>query len=347
MTGLEQATLHEAVDRARDARDGRMPRERALEERGRRRGDGDEGAEEQGPAGCHASNREHVTCRPLAENFSRTRTDDEQSRTFAEPWIAPAPEAHTSAWPRVLPALAAIALVACSESRSEPPAGDACAIPPMTQQYGGDEPPATFAPGVPAPACVTTKHDAIIVLGCPNEADGGASACQTARADLAVRAMRSGLGDDFVTTGGHVHNAWVEAETLRDLLVARGVARERITLEPKAEHTDENLYFSSRIMQARGWSTALVVSEDPRHLVMTAVCDANCCVRLGRLTIFDFVLAGLDGTTTGAATKLGHYELRPPAPAVTDEECETIRPKLMCLTLASRRACEGRVTLPP
>lgn len=240
----------------------------------------------------------------------------------------------------------ALALVGCSEARSEPPPGDACVIPSMTAQYGGDDPPATFSPGVPAPACVTTKHDAIIVLGCPNDADGGASPCQTARADLAVRAMRAGLGEDFVTTGGHVQNAWVEAETLRDLLAARGVARERIAVEPRAEHTDENLYFSSRIMQARGWSTAIVVTEDPRHLVMTAVCDANCCVRLGRLTVFDFALPALDGTTTGAAVKLGHYELRPSAPAVADEECEAIRPKLMCLNLAGRRACEGRLTLP-
>lgn len=241
-----------------------------------------------------------------------------------------------------LGSLALIALVSCESEPS--PTSDACSIPMMTTQYGGEDPPATFGPGVAAPACVQTKHDAIIVLGCPNENDGRASACQIARADLAVKVIAAGLGDEVITTGGAVQNAFVEAETLRDLLVARGIAKERITVEPKAEHTDENLYFSTRIMQARGLRDAIVVTEDPRHLVMTAVCDANCCVKLGRLTAFDFVLDG-DGNATGAVVKLGHYELHPSAPAVTNEECETITPKLMCLNLRDRRACADRFVL--
>lgn len=253
-----------------------------------------------------------------------------------ERWIGAEPERGAFAWQKPLSGSAAIrtliflALLACSRRFEE---DTVCHIPSMVDQYGGDDPPATFGPGVAAPACVRTKHDAIMVLGCPNEDGGAPSACQIARADLAVDAMRAGLGDDFITTGGHVQNAWVEAETLRDLLVMRGVAKERIAVEPQAEHTDENIFWSTRIMQTRGWTTAIVVSEDPRHLVMTAVCDSNCCVRLGRLTIFEFQM------TTGATAKLGHYELLPNAPAVTDEECQVIKPKLMCLNLGNRRAC--------
>jgi hypothetical protein len=240
----------------------------------------------------------------------------------------------------------ALILLACSKFESTasppPPVDDACTIPPMTAQYGGEEPPATFTPGIAAPSCVKTKHDAVIVLGCPNDADGKPSACQTARADLAMKVVAAGLGDAIITTGGAVQNQWIEAETLRDLLVVRGIARERITVEPKAEHTDENIYFSTRIMQERGFANAIVVTEDPRHLVMTAVCDANCCVKLGRLTVFDFAL---EQNASGAATKLGSYELHPRAPAVTNEECETIKPKLMCLPLGGRRACADRFAL--
>lgn len=239
--------------------------------------------------------------------------------------------------------LALIALLSCSKDEAPPVTPkDECAIPPMTVQYGGEESPATFGPGVAAPECVRAKHDAIIVLGCPNDADGKPSTCQIARADLAMKVVAAGLGEEIITTGGAVQNQWIEAETLRDLLVARGIAKERISVEPKAEHTDENLYFSTRIMQARGFANAIVITEDPRHLVMTAVCDSNCCVKLGRLTVFDFALVQ---NATGAATKLGHYELHPRAPAVTDEECETIRPKLMCLPLGGRRACKGRFAL--
>jgi hypothetical protein len=239
-----------------------------------------------------------------------------------------------------------VACGACSKTESTAnETANACAIPPMTEQYGGEESPATFSPGIAAPACVKTKHDAIIVLGCPNDADGKPSACQTARADLTMKVVAAGLGDEIITTGGAVHNAWVEAETLRDLLVARGIAKERITVEPKAEHTDENIYFSTRIMQARGFGSAVVVTEDPRHLVMTAVCDSNCCVKLGRLSVFDFALESGERNASGAATKLGHYELHPRAPAVTNEECDAIKPKLMCLPLGGRRACADRFAL--
>src|SRR5688572_27321899 len=99
-----------------------------------------------------------------------------------------------------------------------PDAGDPCVIPSMVEHYGGDSPPATFAPGRAAPACAKTKHDVVIVLGCPTLADGTASPCQRARVDLALAARASGLGDRFVVSGAAVANAFVEAESLAALL---------------------------------------------------------------------------------------------------------------------------------
>lgn len=246
--------------------------------------------------------------------------------------------------------LTASAFVACGAGGDliEPSAdggasADECRIPPMDEQYTGSGLP-DLTKGIEAPSCLATKHDVIVVLGCPTGDDGTPSECQTARVEVAMRAMRAGLGDTFIVTGGAVQNAYVEAETLRDMLVARGVAADRVVVEPKAEHTDENLYWSSEIMKARGWQRAVVVSDDARHLVMTALCDANCCVRRGRLTVFDFALTDAAGAVVKAP--LGHYELYPKAQAVSDGECAALRPKLMCLILEDRRACEGRVTMP-
>jgi hypothetical protein len=232
------------------------------------------------------------------------------------------------------------------EATEREPDASECAIPTMVEHYGGESAPATFGPGITAPPCTLTKHDVVIILGCPTSSDGSASTCQRARVDLALEAKRRGLGDRFIVSGGAVANAFVEADSLARLLGDRGVNEDAIVLEPKARHTDENLYFSSLIMQARGWSNALVVSEDPRQLVMVATCDANCCVGLGRLTVFDMldVPFSSDGGTT---TKLGHYVLFPNARRVAEEECEVIKPKLMCLALPERRACAGRITLAP
>jgi hypothetical protein len=219
---------------------------------------------------------------------------------------------------------------------------DACVIPSMIDQYPGTGLPTPFLPGTPAPACLLTKHDVILVLGCPNADDGGAGDCQAARADIAVALMNAGWGDRFITSGAAVHNPWVEADTLASLLVARGVPDASITRETQAQHTDENIFYSTAIMARNGWKTALVVSDDPSHLVLVAVCDSNCCVDLGRLTVFDFPLPDGDGGIAGR--KVGHYELYPGAAAVTADECAQIEQpsKLMCIALPSRTACAGR-----
>jgi hypothetical protein len=96
-------------------------------------------------------------------------------------------------------------------------------------------------------------------------------------------------------------------------------------------------------MLTHGWTNALVVSDDPGHLMMTALCDSNCCVDLGRLTLFDFAVA------QGATLFAGHYALYPWGSEVSKAECDAIEilTKFMCVNLASRNACAGDLQLPP
>ncbi len=209
-----------------------------------------------------------------------------------------------------------------------------CPVDSMVDLYPGEYANHPLDPQPPASACVAAAHDVLIVLGCPNEADGAPSACQIARADIAVAFMEAGYGDHFITTGGAVHNEWVEADTLRDLLVARGVPPESIVTETQARHTDENIYYSTLLMEPRGWVSAVVVSEQRGHLTLTSLCDSNCCVDLGRLTIVDLPLP------TGAVTA-GHYVRYPWAVPVSDLECTQIEQptKFMCTNLKQRLAC--------
>ena len=215
-----------------------------------------------------------------------------------------------------------------------------CPVPPMDQLYGGALPTNPYAAAPAAPDCIAHAHDVIIVLGCPSNEDGSPSACQTARADIAVQLMSRGYGSQFITSGGAVHNAHVEADSLEALLIERGVAKASVHTEPQAEHTDENLYFSGLIMKSKGWTNALVVSDDAGHLVMTAVCDSNCCVEAGRFTVFEFPV----GNTT---QKAAHYVLYPYASTVSTAECDVIRSplKFMCTNLGGRRACANNFQL--
>lgn len=220
-----------------------------------------------------------------------------------------------------------------------------CAVDDMLTLYPGFLPTNPFVAPPPASACMNAQHDVIIVLGCPNDSDGTSSQCQEQRADIAVALAAAGLGKRFITTGAAVKNPHVEAQTLRDLLIARGVASADIYLDELAQHTDENLYYSSLIMADHGWQNALVVSDDPGHLIMTAVCDSNCCVDLGRITIAGFAIVLAGAPTTKA---VGHYVRYPFTPLVSGAECTQIEmgTKLMCTNLASRRACAGNLMLP-
>jgi hypothetical protein len=223
------------------------------------------------------------------------------------------------------------------------PAVLTCPVASMETLYAGVLPPNPYGAWPAAPDCVKQYHDVIIVLGCPSEDNGSPASCQTSRVDIAMRLKAAGYGDRFITTGGAVHNQWVEAEALRALLLSRGVANDRIWVEPEAEHTDENLYYSTQIMVAQGWRSALVVSNDPGHLMMTALCDSNCCVELGRLTLFAIPVTG--GLFPN--DNVGHYVLIPPAQASTAAECTTIQGpiKFMCTNLGSRKACKGNFQL--
>ena len=220
-----------------------------------------------------------------------------------------------------------------------------CPTETMDNLYSGFLPTNPYAAAPAATACVRALHDAIIILGCPSNSDGSASTCQTARVDIGRALDLAGYGRVYIVSGAAAHNRYVEAESLRAILRLRGVPDERILVEPQALHTDENLYYSTLIMEAHGFESALVVSEDPGHLVMTAVCDSNCCVKKGRLTVFDFALE-IGGTVQ--TKKVAHYARFPYAAAVSQAECDQIGGtlKLMCTNQSSRHACAGQLMLP-
>jgi hypothetical protein len=221
-----------------------------------------------------------------------------------------------------------------------------CAVPTMEKLYRGPFAMNPYVSPKRASACLLAEHDAIIILGCPNDNNGKPSHCQKTRVDLAIKFSKSGFGRRFIVTGASVHSPGVEAESMRALLIERGIAASAIIVEPRARHTDENIYYSSRIMEDAGWVTALVVSGNPGQLFYNALCDANCCVKKGRLTVVGFPTNGPNGRKLAW---VGHYVRYPRAAMVTDAECGAIKKplKFMCEKLASRAACAGRLNLAP
>ena len=105
--------------------------------------------------------------------------------------------------------------------------------------------------------------DAVIVPGCPSEADGSPSFCQLGRAGEAALLWQRGWTTHFIVSGSAVHSPYVEAEAIAQAMTVLGVPPERIVLERDALHTDENVYYSLRVAEQLGFDTLAVASNEP------------------------------------------------------------------------------------
>lgn len=118
--------------------------------------------------------------------------------------------------------------------------------------------------------------DVIIVLG------SGLNRNQTPGPSLRYRSQRAaelwhaGYAPTIICTGGYAR--WAtrsEADGCAEVLRNNGVPAEAIILEDRSRSTEENAVYSHEIMRARGWETAVVVSDGYHLLRATWIFSAE------------------------------------------------------------------------
>ncbi|MBI5651803.1 MAG: YdcF family protein [Chloroflexi bacterium] len=109
------------------------------------------------------------------------------------------------------------------------------------------------------------RVDAIIVLGAAVWQGERASPALNARVQHAIELYKSGYAAHLILSGGLGANPPSEAEMMRRIAISAGVPADALILEDQSYSTDENLANAKRLMDARGWRTALIVS-DPFHI---------------------------------------------------------------------------------
>ena len=109
------------------------------------------------------------------------------------------------------------------------------------------------------------RADVIVVLGARVWPSGRPSDALTRRTLHAVKLYREGLAATIVCSGGLGTHPPTEAQAAARLAMGQGVPSEDIVLEEKGHSTEESAFFASDIMRARGWQSAIVVS-DAYHL---------------------------------------------------------------------------------
>ncbi|MBI5304219.1 MAG: YdcF family protein [Chloroflexi bacterium] len=108
--------------------------------------------------------------------------------------------------------------------------------------------------------------DAIIVLGSAVWQGERASPSLDARTRHAIALYQAGYAPRLIFSGGLGKNPPSEAEVMQRIAVRAGVPAQAIVLEDQSHSTEENLRNSKALMEARGWRTAIIVS-DPFHIL--------------------------------------------------------------------------------
>jgi uncharacterized SAM-binding protein YcdF (DUF218 family) len=123
---------------------------------------------------------------------------------------------------------------------------------------------------IPTHNCKRTHFDTIIVLGSPALLSGQPSPEERERVMEGVREFNAGRAANMIFTGGPTENAFVEGDVMAGLAEKSGVPSQDVVVEGASHYTVENIFFSHKIMEQRGWTSAEVVSS-PSHLPRTGL----------------------------------------------------------------------------
>ncbi|WP_068617396.1 YdcF family protein [Paenibacillus tuaregi] len=106
------------------------------------------------------------------------------------------------------------------------------------------------------------KADVGIILGAALWGDEPSPGLKE-RLEQGLKEYRAGMFQYFIVSGGRdtVRSRLTEAEGMASYLQRQGVPKEAIILENQATNTYENLEYSSRLMQERKLSNAVIVTH--------------------------------------------------------------------------------------
>jgi uncharacterized SAM-binding protein YcdF (DUF218 family) len=109
-----------------------------------------------------------------------------------------------------------------------------------------------------------TAADAIVVFAGGVGESGRAGGGFQERVTRAIELYRAGHAPRMVFSSGFIFTMR-EAEVMKAVAVANGVPAEAILLEESASNTHDNVAFTKRILDERGWRRVLLVSS-PYHM---------------------------------------------------------------------------------
>lgn len=112
-------------------------------------------------------------------------------------------------------------------------------------------------------ALVNKPYDAIIVPGVPfEEEEGSWSDIMKMRVYWSKYLYDQGIAKNIIYSGSSVYTAYVEAKIMALYAEQLGIPKTNIFTEERAEHSTENIYYSYKIAQKKGFEN-IALATDP------------------------------------------------------------------------------------
>ena len=107
-------------------------------------------------------------------------------------------------------------------------------------------------------------YDAIIVPGVPYDGKHWSEAMRN-RVQWSIYLYKKGIAKNVIYSGSAVYSEYEEAKVMALYAEALGVPKEHIFLDPRAEHSTENIYYSYRVAKKQGFQK-IALATDPFQL---------------------------------------------------------------------------------
>lgn len=119
-------------------------------------------------------------------------------------------------------------------------------------------------------ALANAPYDALIVPGFPHIKDSMTTTVQN-RVYWAWYLYNQGIVKNVIFSGGSVYTPYYESEIMAMYAIQIGIPAEHVFTEKQAEHSTENLYYSYKMAQSKGFHRIAVGTETPQSSFMYSI----------------------------------------------------------------------------
>ncbi len=117
-------------------------------------------------------------------------------------------------------------------------------------------------------------YDVIIVPGLPYDT-ARQNTLLKVRMFWAKNLMDKGIAQNIIFSGAAVHTPWVEGKVMKMLADSMGISPNHTFYEDKAEHGNENIYYSCKLAKKLGFTKIALATDQYQDFFLSRYIDAK------------------------------------------------------------------------